>query len=188
MEIAQKLKAALSTINGTLAQLKTDLADTNGQIGSINARIAEFKAMPISLGDYSLYLKACINRCAKEHIDHLEFELFRNAPSLGSTPKNKEPFSRFDFENGTAMFPNGMFGGDALSIQAVCFFFGDQIYESFLKHAQGKFGNRWGNEEFPFVEERFQIIADLEAQREELKQKRLQLEAQIDEISGMLSS
>ncbi|MBI2381875.1 MAG: hypothetical protein HYV16_14070 [Gammaproteobacteria bacterium] len=187
MDIAKNLKVALSTINGTLSQLKNELASTNSQIGSINARIAELQAMPVSLADYGALLKGRIESYAGEHADYLEFEWFRNAPSMGCTPFNKIPFNHLAPNGELAMFPPALFGPSGLTPRAACFFFGDQIYESLMKRAQAKFGKRWGNEELPTVEERRKTIAELEAQGAALAQRRAELEAQIDEIAGALA-
>lgn len=55
-----------------------------------------------------------------------------------------------------------------------------------MRRAEARFGKRWGNEDLLTADERRKTIADLETQREALKQKRAELEAQIDEISGAL--
>ena len=185
MDITKNLKSAISAITGQLSTLKAELADTNREIGSIDGRVHELQAMPVSLKDYGSFLRAKLDKLADEHAGMLEWHLFRNAESLGASPQNKEPLR--NVEKSTYL-PSGLFGNDSstLSINAACFFFGDQIYEEFMRRAEARFGKRWGNEALPTAEERRKTIADLETQREALEQKRAELEAQIDEISGAL--
>ena len=185
MDITKNLKSAISAITGQLSTLKAELADTNREIGSIDGRIHELRAMPVSLKDYGSFLRAKIEKLADEHMGMLEFNLFRNAESLGASPQNKEPLSTVEKDQ---YLPTGMFGNDGytLSLRAACCYFGDKIHEEFMRRAEARFGKRWGNEDLPTAEERRKTIADLETQREALKQKRAELEAQIDEISGAL--
>ena len=84
MDITKNLKSAISAITGQLSTLKTELADTNREIGSIDGRIHELRAMPVSLKDYGSFLRAKIEKLADEHMGMLEFNLFRNAESLGA--------------------------------------------------------------------------------------------------------
>jgi septal ring factor EnvC (AmiA/AmiB activator) len=184
MNQTMNLKSALSEITGRLSALKTELEETRREMGSIDGSIHELRAMPVSLKDYGLFLRANIEKLADAHIGMLEFELVRDAPSLDASPKNKLPLSAVEK---SSVLPPGMFGaGATLSAQAACCFFGDQIYDAFMRRAEAQFGKRWGNEDLPTVEDRRKTIAELEARREALKQKRVDLEAQIDEISAAL--
>ena len=45
MEAVKTLKTALAAINGTLAKLREELAETNGQLGTVSRRIAELQEM-----------------------------------------------------------------------------------------------------------------------------------------------
>jgi prefoldin subunit 5 len=185
MNKTKNLKSALSEITGQLSALKTELGEIRREMGSVDGRIHELRAMPVSLKDYGLFLRANIEKLADTHLGMLEFNLFRDAPSLGASPKNKCPLSAVE---DSSFLPPGMFGGEdsTLSAQAACFFFGDQIHEAFMRRAEARFGKRWGNEDLPTVEDRRKSIAELEARREALKQKQADLEAQIGEISAAL--
>jgi chromosome segregation ATPase len=184
MSKTMNLKSALSEIAERLSTLKSELGEASREIGNIDGRIHELRAMPVSLKDYGLFLQAKIEKLAGEHMGALEFELFRDAPSLGASPKNKETLSAVE---SSAFLPAGMLGNEpALSDRAACCFFGDQIYEEFMRRAEARFGKRWGNEDLPTVEDRRKIIAKLEARREALKQKQTELETQIDEIPAAL--
>lgn len=181
MEVAKTLKTALAAINGTLAKLREELAETNGQIGSISGRITELEEMPISLEDYCLYLKELIKKQSVGHMKQVEFELFRKGASLPPPPNT------LAFRSLSPFFPPHFFGNnDTPTMGALCTFFGDQIYERFLAAAKEQFGERWGNTQYPPVAERRKTIAELEQQAEELKKKRAELEGQIDEITGDL--
>lgn len=187
MEVAKTLKTAISAITGQLSKLKEELTDTNRQIGIIGAQIEELRAMPVSLKDYGSFLRAKIEKLAAEHVGMLEWHLFRNAEALGASPQNKEPLSNIEK---SPYLPTGLFGNDssALSINAACCFFGDQIHEELMRRAQAKFGKRWGNEDLPTVEERHKTIFALEDQLIVLHEKRSALETEIDEISTALRS
>lgn len=187
MEIAKTIKSAISTVTGSLSKLKEELADTNRQIGVIGAQIEELLAMPVSLKDYGRFLREKIEKQADAHVGLLEWNLFRNAESLGASPQNREPLSEVEK---FPYLPTGMFGNDgsALSTNAACFFFGDQIHEEFMRRAEAKFGKRWGNEDLPTVEERRKTIFALEDQLVALHEKRSALETEIDEISAALRS
>ena len=181
MEVAKTLKAALTAINGTLATLREELADTNRQLGSVHGRIAELEGMPVSLEDYCLHLKELIKKQSVGHMKLVEFELFRKGANL-PPPSNTLAFSSLP-----PFLPPHFFGNnDAPTMGALCTFFGDQIYERFLAAAKEQFGERWGNTEYPSVAERRKTVAELEQQAEELKKKRAELEGQIDEITGDL--
>lgn len=192
MDITKNLKTAISAITGQLSTLKEELTKTNRQIAVIGAQIEELRDMPVSLNDYGQYIKARIENAAEHHAGMLEWNMFRNSESMGCSPKNRERFG--DLENvlgsDSTLFPSGFFGnlGDSISIHAACFFFGDQMYESFMKRAQAKFGKRWGNEDLPTVEERRKTIFSLEETLVTLHEKRSALETEIDEISTALRS
>ena len=188
MNNTTNLESAISAVTGQLSMLKAELAETSREIGGIDGRINELRDMPVSLSDYGSFLRAKIEKLADEHMGMLEFNLFRNSESLGASPQNKEPLSAVEKNQ---YLPIGMFGNDGsymLSIQAACCFFGDQIHLEFMRRAEARFGKRWGNEDLPRAEERRNTIAELETRREALEQKRGELEAQIDEISGALRS
>lgn len=187
MEVAKTLKTAISAITGQLSALKAELADTNREIGSIDGRIHELMAMPVSLKDYGSFLREKIENLADEHMGMLEFHLFRNAESLGASPQNKEPLKTVE---GDHFMPSGMFGNDGstLSSRAACCYFGDQIHKEFMRRAEARFGKRWGNEELPSLEDRRSTIANLETRRDALVEKRAALESEINEISTALRS
>lgn len=181
MEAVKTLKTALAAINGTLAKLREELAETNGQLGTVSRRIAELQEMPISLDDYGLRLKALIEQRADEHMKMCEFALFRK--SGGNIPRNT---ISWDGHDDIGQFPEFFFGGTHGEHDMICAFFGDLIYQNFMARAKEKFGERWGNTQYPPVAERRKMIAELEQQAEELKKKRAELEGQINEITGDL--
>lgn len=188
MEIAKTIKSAISTVTGSLSKLKDELADTNRQIAVIGTQIEELRTMPVSLKDYGTFLRARIEKLADEHMARLEVNMFRKSESRFQVPHNEQPLSTVET---TPYMPEGFFSpnnGDDMSVRGACFFFGDQIYEGFMKRAEAKFGKRWGNEDLPTVEERLKTTFTLEEQLVALHEKRSALETEIDEISTALRS
>lgn len=188
MEIVNSIKSAISTVTGSLSKLKGELTDTNRQIAVIGAQIEELRAMPVSLKDYGIFLRARIEKLADEHMARLEVNMFRKSETRFQIPHNEQPLSTVE---ATPYMPEGFFSannGDDMSVRAACFFFGDQMYEGFMKRAEAKFGKRWGNEDLPTVKERTKTIFALEEQLVALHEKRGTLETEIDEISTALRS
>lgn len=188
MEIAKTIKSAISTVTGSLSKRKEELGDTKRQIGIITAQIKELRDMPVSLNDYGPFLRAKIDKLAESHMLLLEANIFRRSDSRGLVPWNKYPLSNVEANQ---YLPEGFFSrndGAFLTIEAACFFFGDQIYAGFMQRAEAKFGERWGNKDLPTVEERSKTIFALEEQLVALHEKRGALESEIDEISTALRS
>lgn len=188
MEIAKNLKAALSTITGQLSTLKDDLVETNSQLSGINAKIYNLKQMPISLDDWGKYFKAAIEKKASAHLPFVHEELIQSNPHRSQIARNQQPWSYFEENRFDQLFNMGLFPEQGSSLGAMCFFFPDVIYERVMARLKERIGTKWGNDDLPTVEERGKMLEELTQQREALEQKRADLEAQIDEISGALSS
>lgn len=188
MEVTKTLKSALSTITGQLSKLKEELADTNQQISVIGALIGELRGMPLSLEDWSNYLKATIQKRADSYLPGFANSLVM--PYRGDEPHNKRPWSAFDDSDGNPnplYLPDDIFGHMHYG-EAMCFFFPEVIYDRLMARLKERVGHRWGNEDVPPVEERRKTIAELAARRAALLEKRRALEGEIDEISTALRS
>ncbi|UDM15861.1 hypothetical protein [Vogesella sp. XCS3] len=188
MDITKNLKAALSTINGTLVKLKEELLETNSQISSLNARIYNLSQMPISLDDWGSYLKSEIDKKAKAHLPYIHEELIQSSPHRQQIGRNQQPWSHFEDHRADQLFNLCLFPEQGGVLRSMCFFFPDVVYERVMSHLKERIGNKWGNDDLPTVEERRKLVTEMQQQREALERKRAELEAQIDEISGALSS
>lgn len=62
MDILTNVKAALSTVNVKLTELKEALAKEEQAVQLINSEIDKLYALPISLDDWGLYFKAQIKK------------------------------------------------------------------------------------------------------------------------------
>lgn len=188
MDITKNLKAALSTINGTLTKLKEELVETNSQISALNAKIYHLSQMPISLDDWGKYFKAAIEKKGESHLPFVHDELIHSNPHRGHIARNQQPWAHFEENRADQLFNMGLFPEQGSPLSAMCFFFPDMIYERVMARLKERIGAKWGNDDLPPVEERRKLVAEMQQQLEALKQKRAELEAQIDEISGALSS
>ena len=188
MEVAKTLKAALSTINGTLGKLKEELADTNRQIGSIEGQITDLRTMPISLEDWGGYLKTAIEEKAAKHLPMLAHKLLAPYSHTGERAENTLPWSFFENKENNILFDKGLFPEQGSVLNAMCFFFPDMIYERLMERLRACVGDRWGNESYPTVDERRKTIDTLSAQRTVLIERRGVLEAEIDEIQAALQA
>lgn len=187
MDITKNLKAALSTINGTLAKLKEELLETNSQISGLNAKIYNLSQMPISLDDWGKYFKAAIEKKAEFHMPYVHEELIQSNPHRGHVARNQQPWSHFEENRADQLFNMGLFPEQGSTLQAMCFFFPDVVYERVMSRLKERIGAKWGNDDLPPVEDRRKLVVEMQQQREALERKRAELEAQIDEISGALA-
>lgn len=188
MEVTKTLKSALSTITGQLSKLKEELAETNLQIDAIGAKIQELRGMPLSLEDWSIYLKDLIQKRADSYFPGLAAGLCRSY--RGDDPHNQRPWSAFEDDDAN---PRPLYLTDDIFSpmhlgEAMCFFFPEVIYDRLMTRLKERVGNRWGNDDLPTVQERRKTIAELEAQRSALLEKRGTLEGEIGEISTALRS
>ncbi|OQS37615.1 hypothetical protein [Chromobacterium haemolyticum] len=188
MDIAKNLKAALSTINGTLAQLKDELAETNAQVRGIESKISELRKMPISLDDWGKYFKAAIEKKAESHLPYVHEELMQSNPHRDHIARNQQPWAHFEENRADQLFNMGLFPEQGSPLSAMCFFFPDMIYERVMARLTERIGTKWGNDDLPLVEERRKLVVEMQQQLDALKEKRAELEAQINDISGALSS
>ncbi|WP_054074426.1 hypothetical protein [Comamonas testosteroni] len=188
MEIAKNVQSALSTISGTLAQLKEELISTGCQINSVNAQIAELESMPISLDDWGKYFRSAIEKKAGEHLPFVHDELIASSPHRGHTARNQQPWSWYESDSYDQVFNLALFPSDGGSLRAMCFFFPEVIYERVMERLRERIGAQWGNEDLPSVDARSKSVAELVQQRQTLEERRAELELQINKISGVLSN
>lgn len=188
MEIAKNIQSALSTISGTLTKLKEELVETNCQINSINAQIGELEKMPISLDDWGKYFKATIEEKANEHLPFVHDELITSNPHRNHTARNQQPWSWFEENRYDQTFNLMLFPEQGNPLRAMCFFFPEVVYERVMARLKKRIGTQWGNEDLPSVDERRETVAELAKQRHMLEERRVELEGQINEISGVLST
>jgi len=182
------IQSALSTISGTLTKLKDELVATNCQINSINAQISELEKMPISLDDWGKYFKATIEKKANEHLPFVHDELITSNPHRGHTARNQQPWSWFEENRYDQAFNLTLFPEQGSPLRAMCFFFPEVVYERVMARLKERIGSQWGNEDLPSVEERRKTVAELAQQCQVLDERRAELEGQINEISGVLST
>ena len=188
MEIAKNVQSALSTISGTLVKLKEELIATGCQINSINAQIAELESLPISLDDWGKYFKSAIEKKANEHLPFVHDELIASSPHRGHTARNQQPWSWYETDSYDQMFNLALFPSDGGSLRAMCFFFPEVIYERVMGRLKERIGSKWGNEDLPSVDERKKSVTELTQQRQELEERKAELEHQVNKISGVLSN
>ena len=188
MEITKNIQSALSTISGMLAKLKDELVATNCQINSINAQISEMEKMPISIDDWGKYFKAAIEKKANEHLPLVHDELITSNPNRDHIARNQQPWSWFEGDRYDQAFNLTLFPAQGSPLRAMCFFFPEVIYERVMARLKERIGSQWGNEDLPSVDERRKAVVELTQQRQVLEVRRAELEGQINEISGVLST
>ncbi len=159
------IQDALATVKNARIALQKQIDDALSSERTSRAQIDAYRAMPISLNDWSQYLK--------KHIENLGREWFaaRRATVLlidktYDTAMNKRSWNTFEREVGevtTYSFAMPDFcalnGGDAFG--ALCFVLPEAVHEKLMAGYRSAIGAKWGNEDHPPVENRRKIIADL---------------------------
>lgn len=182
------IESALSVITAQQSKLKEEMDEAGTKIAQMDAGIADLEAQPLSLEDYGLHVKRLIELRASRHMDMLEYNFFQSADGLGRSPQNSLSMAALNQQEQHGMFPPFMFGGgDGVSLDALCAFCGEQIYESFMTRAREAFAARWGNESVTPVVTRQKFIAELREKRETLSRQREELLGKMGEIAQALA-
>lgn len=184
MTIVNDIKTALATIGGKLNSLKEQLAATNQQIASANAKLRALYDAPLSLEDYGIYLKATIALRGENELRTWARERVQAHPSYGKSYAEL-PWSRFEEANGDlASNPTMLAMTLPNTFDAMCFFMPDVVYEKLMERLREVAGRHWSNTEHPPVAERRQQRDSLQNELRTLQAQQADLTAQIEAITG----
>lgn len=187
MDIVKNIKAALSTVNGKLSELKEQLAETNRAINLVDVEIDALYALPISLNDWSVYFKKLIQETANNYAPQLHYDLMRG--QVGCDRENEKSWSQFEDKTGKFMgmqWPTGTFTSIMSMHQIMSFYFPDVVHERLMARFKENLRTRWGNDECMPVEDRRKKVAELMMKRASIAEKRTTLESEIATINDAL--
>lgn len=175
------LKYAFEAIESTRKQLIDDIDTQAIKVSTTRGKQRKLRSDPISLDDYSGYLKKEISRSA------MSFE----QEWLASRNRNGQAHNRVawdDFEAGGVPLLRGLFG-EGFSMSELCFFFPDVVHDrlmsSLRRHQSGP--RTWGNEDKPAAAARREKLKDLEVEAKQLEQQQADFQSQLIQINQALS-
>ncbi|MDP2832165.1 MAG: hypothetical protein Q8Q28_02475 [Pseudomonadota bacterium] len=172
-------------------QIREALETLRGDIKTIDARIAEIeqekqalRAAPLSLEDWSAYLKAHIERMGGDYGTVHMSSMLRLRPY--ETPQNEMGWSSFETEAGEMLFyaPDlDRLFAPAEMVKALCLMFPDELTRAFMERFQARYGDRWGNGDAVPVAERRAMIQRLDSELETLEGQRAGRASEVQEIT-----
>lgn len=185
------IKSAFSAIDSKLDGLNEELGGIERQLSDLRKAKADLYAMPLRLSDYSQYLKEAIQQHGKGVAGTWARERFA-WPDVYGPSGAKRPWSSFEGQDGVVIMSMWQMvssaGDGASAFKLLCFFTPDAVHEKLMERLNEVVGEkRWGNLEHPTIAERRKLIAEMDAQADELGKRRRQLKAEIQEITSAVS-
>ena len=182
-------KGLMMQINATLADMRRQRDDIQAEIYEADKAIDALQYAPISLDDWSKYLRAHIARIGQGY----PLEIFTErlvSPvdvSRGKVPENERPWSDFERTGRVELSDTKLFSPE-MAMPALCAIFGDQIHAHIMKTVKAKLGAVWGNDGAVPAEQRHLLLEDLKRNRHQLVKRHSEAKQQIDELLGMLEN
>lgn len=191
------ISKALTTIKSAMSAIDSKLDGLNEELGGVEQRLTELRkgkadlyAAPLRLSDYSQYLKEAIQQHGEGVATIWARDRWRWGASYGPSyaEQSWEKFERQDGAvNDIGIMASGA-GTGASEFKMLCFFTPDAVHERLMERLHEVVGEKkWGNLEHPTIAERRERIAEIDAETDELGQRRDQLKAEIQEISSAVS-
>ena len=182
----RELDSAISQVGAALAELRSEVDGIEGRMREVQGQIEVLESAPVSLDDWGLFLRAYIVKQGARFTSPLLAHRLLSPASPGGdmTPFNARPWG--DFERGGDVLPHDMvrmFSGGEFSMPALCALFPDQLFEMVLANMKERIGGQWGNEDATPVAERRVLCAVLVRERDDLRGRRAELQAEIDRLS-----
>jgi len=184
------ISSALETIKAAQTDLQTQITQAEAIELGIAKQISALRAMPISLTDFSQYLK--------KHIEVLGDAWFTGrSPNYmtiartGTIAMNLKIWESYEPEVGVIeshelFMPDfcKLNHGDAFG--ALCFTVPDTVHEKLMAGYRAAVGDKWGNEEAPTVESRRATIAELQGKLADSVKQRREIQASLGELLGVV--
>ncbi|MEZ1437450.1 hypothetical protein QVM41_14300 [Pseudomonas shirazica] len=176
------IQEAMATVNAKLASLKEELSSIDRQLSEAHMAKTALYDAPISLADYSAYLKKAIEQRGEGIVNVWAYE--RYSGTHAASPWRNRPWSDFEKPNtGLHMMVSSL----NADFHMLCFLIPDAIHEKLMERLHKVVGAaKWGNLEHPTVAERTAQVAELEIKEAELTHRRSMLMAEIHEITTAL--
>lgn len=177
------IKSALTSIADELKSLRSQLQETEQQIKIVQIQIAELKKMPVSLEDWSEYLKSAIIQTGEKYFNSINPTLLS-----GNDAANKQSWDFFEKHPNLSigiLYHLNAFNSAQETDEMMCCFFPDLVHEKIMDSVKKKFNDAWGNTELPSLPERRNLLNEFENNLADLEEKRNGLQKQINEISAV---
>ncbi|POF97678.1 hypothetical protein [Pseudomonas putida] len=185
MTISSSLTAiqeAMVTVNAKLASLKEELSGIDKQLSEMHRAKTALYGAPISLTDYSEYLRKAIEQRGEGGVNMWARE--RHTGTHGVKSWSARPWSDFEDPNAGLYLMISTLNAD---FPMLCLLIPDVIHEKLMERLHKVVGTaKWGNLEHPTVAERTAQVAELETKEAELTHRRSTLMAEIHEITTAL--
>lgn len=178
------LKSAFEAIESTRKKLIDDIETQAGKIHETRTKKQKLLSAPISLNDYSTYLKASISQYAATFESEWLASRKRNGVS-----HNRVAFSAF--EDRSVPLLNGFFG-EGFAMSELCFFFPDMVHDRLMSSLRRHQGNpnassAWSGDDKPDNAARREMLKDLEAEIKQLEQQQAEFQSQLNQINQAFS-
>lgn len=172
------IKKLVSQIKSAANELLGQVAELDNQIGALTAQRAKLTDSAVSKQDYLDYLAANLKKSGEFFKDQIQRQIKKSEHAYG----NLEYIMRSHRAFGVDLFRGEFSGGTVITEGALCFYFGDMMAKRLADELDGL---DWPKDAVP-VKERAQLIAGLDTEIADLKQKRDALTGQLSEagISG----
>lgn len=188
--ISPDLAAAHAMLTAAVATLREEINALNDAIGADKGEIARLREIPVSLDDFSQFLRHEIDTRGREWLGQGGNIL---SVRSGEQKSNALPWSRFESKEGE-LLSAGIFGdfntpgvmhrSSNAAFDAFCYFFPDQVHDKLMASYRATAGGKWGNTEHPSVADRRTAVATLLARIEANTTRRNAKTAEFEQLTG----
>lgn len=179
---ALDVQSALSAITLARQSLTGKIEDAKRKIQHCRNRETGLLNAPLGVEDYGAQMKQEIRALA----DHFEKRWLASRVSPGINGDHRRvPWK--DFQSGLTR----IIGGEhtpLFDLSALCFFSPDLVHDRLMDALRNAAPDlKWGNDKYPSIEERLEIIEQCKADATELEHERANLESELQELNQALS-
>ena len=183
------ISAAIATLQIAQTELVKQIHDAQNNEQNYTNQIEELRTLPISLDDFSQYLKKHIEFYATTWFTGRHPSNMLIARFSGETAMNKKGWKDFEHQIGEVtthefLLPHFCKLNDGDAFSALCFAMPEAMHEKLMTAYRDAIGERWGNEDLPKVELRRASIAALQDKLNTCKTEREALQTSLQELTG----
>lgn len=174
--MATAIEAALTEIRTKTARIQ----EIKNELATINDEIERLHQAPVTRDDYKSFLPRYVALAGAEAIKGTGAEIFIRTQTMGVPPESKKGWR--DAAQ-TAYTPDFMRTLNRASVFGLlCWFDPEQAAQKLSDLVDSTAPGGWGNDEYPTIAQRVQIIADKSARIATLTAEKDSLEAEIDGV------
>lgn len=182
----------LASVTSSLQSLSARAKNLREKMAGLNGEIRALREAPVSLEDFSKYLKNWIKRVGENYEKDLWIHAM-NQPIAGRQGgMNKTSFQELETVSSSPMFwpfpdQSVVYQGRGMPIAGFCFFTPEAVFEKLFAAIQNTVGKQWGNADLTPIAQRISMIETLNAEIEVILPQLNAAESEIEKMSSLLA-